>query len=154
MHYRGRLLVHAAKTADPWERVWAEAHERPGSDAALIVQRLGHGRRWSGWDYGEVDGVFGVVADEWETGTSPLILPLGAIVAVTSVVGCEPTEMASVDACERAFGDYRPGRSAIALASDPVRLNAPVPASGNQATPWRVGADVADQVIAELLRGL
>lgn len=73
-------------------------------------------------------------------------LPLGALIAVTYVLDCVPTEESDADADERAVGDFSSGRWAWEL-REPVKLNRPIPIVGHQGL-W----DVYDSVIPESAR--
>ena len=101
LHHRGPLLIHAAKKMD--------------ADIRAIC----------------MTGPFREALAE--LGLSVASLPLGAVVGRVDVVDCRPTEdmRIEVDAREKAFGDYSPGRFAF-LCSNAVRFGKPVPYPGRQ----------------------
>lgn len=138
-HYRGRLVIHAAKGLGPVggvtglnTRCW-----QPPFREALGVE--GRDQQPSGW------------------------LPRGAVVAVATLVGCYKTKLSgtghacvrkdsglwvAVSEAEQAFGDYTEGRYAWALA-DVQPLRKPVPCAGAQGL-WLVPADVRRQIRGQL----
>lgn len=100
LHYRGPLAIHASSMLHPDDRIWA----REDVDIGRILQELGY-------------------ADVTQ-------LPVGAVLAVGTVVDCVPTaDLRYLTRTERALGDFSPGRWAWRFARM-NRLREPVPARG------------------------
>ncbi len=77
----------------------------------------------------------------------PEALPLGAILCVTKLVDCIPTDGLEVlrailagGRFERNFGDYSAGRRAWILARPPIRLEPVIPFKGGQGLRAMTGA--------------
>jgi len=88
----------------------------------------------------------------------PEQLPLGAIVCVTKLVDCIPTDglealgrILAGGRFEKNFGDYRPGRRAWILQRPPIRLEPPIPfknGQGLRAMPGALAGELAQRLIA------
>lgn len=129
-HYRGPLLIHAAKKWDTEQ--WMLCQAEPFHSALV---GLGYPR---------------------QVGKPDRCLPLGCIVGRVDVVACVPTHSVAakvqpghppgffegwidsvlgrhllISPTEEAFGDYGPGRFAI-LTENPVRFEKPIKCRGRQ----------------------
>ena len=63
-------------------------------------------------------------------------LPIGAVVAVTRIIGCTPTaNFTRISETERAFGDYGARRYGY-ITHGVRRLREPIPMRGSQTIPW------------------
>lgn len=85
---------------------------------------------------------------EHTLGRLPKRIPLGAIVATATLMGCRRTEdvVTQVSAVERIYGNYTPGRFAWFL-TDVVALDNPIPFRGGQGF-----FNVPDELVREPLR--
>ena len=85
--------------------------------------------------------------EERAIGRVPAQLPLGAVVAVVTVISCRFTVDVApqLTPLERRLGDYSPGRYAWFL-SDIQALREPVPCKGALGL-WNVPADVERQIL-------
>lgn len=84
----------------------------------------------------EIDAVLG---HDWDA------LPLGKIIAVTRIVGCQPTPGPAEAATEYEFGDYGLDRFVWSLEKPILVLDPPIPARGMLGiweTPWPVTSAV------------
>jgi hypothetical protein len=162
-NYRGWFCLHAAAKWDPGWLSWAnpdhddEAGRRLNllADAGVTVDEDVNGSGyWRAWRPS---------------------LPTGAITAVVELADCVPIladhEMATAPfmfenfkgdvfmldrghyehmlPCQGHYGDFTPGNSGLILGKV-YCLSEPVPCRGQQAVPWRVPDDVAEQVRAQL----
>lgn len=90
----------------------------------------------------------------------PEQLPLGAIVCVTKLVDCIPTDgLEALQAIlrggtyEKQFGDYTPGRRAWILARPAIRLDPPIPYKGTQglrSMPGAMAGELAQRLLASV----
>lgn len=89
-------------------------------------------------------------AAEHALGRLPKRLPLGAIVAVATIVDIKPTDelLLTIGAVEKLYGNYEPGRFGWLLEN--VRaLREPVGCTGRQSF-WTLPADVVEAVRGQL----
>jgi hypothetical protein len=154
--YRGPIAIHAGKGLGPVRGI-AGLRELCGREPfrSVLDAHWADIRLISGW-FGEL----GQITREPER-----CLPAGSIVAVATLVSCEPTDGADarhgggwhlvgnvegrwyLTDQERAFGDYSPGRYAWLLA-DVRRLPVPIPARGALGL-WTVPAEIEAQIVKE-----
>lgn len=106
--YRGPLVIHAAKTLKGMELI------EPAIARALTQAKL-------------CDYDFDAYELRWHT------LPLGTLLGVVNLTGCQPTETLenTITRRERAFGNYEPGRFGW-ITEDARALPSPVPYRGTQ----------------------
>lgn len=119
--YRGPVAIHAGKTPD-----------RVGDRDWRVTRLFGDDPR--------------------------LHLPVGAVIAVANLYGCHRAQpvLSADGVCCAPWGERRhhgksgPVQAWHLVLADVVRLPQPVPARGALNVPWRMPADVADQVAAQL----
>lgn len=75
-------------------------------------------------------------------------MPVGSVVGVVDLVGCQSTLRCDPQDLDRALGDYGPDRFAW-LTRDPAKLADPIACRGRQGL-WRLRPEVADRVIVQL----
>jgi hypothetical protein len=80
--------------------------------------------------------------------------PRGAVIAVATLTDCHPAAYGGAPGktCCEPWGEarYNGGACFHLVRADVVRLPEPVPARGMQAVPWRMPADVVEQIAAQL----
>jgi activating signal cointegrator 1 len=132
INYRGTILIHAGAT---WN---ARLHELCFTEPfCSVIEHQGISMKYRPY-----------------TGSIRLGLPLGAIVAVADLVECwwmrdQAIPGFQIDARERAFGDFSPGRYAWQL-ENVIALAEPVKAAGRQGI-WYPSVEVHDQVARQLM---